>query len=393
MDKKIRVCMVTSSFPPDYGGGAMQALSLCSKLIDKEIELFVVTKNNKGENNIKELVNNIAVYRLGNALEASVKFPFCVKVFLFLLSMRNSFDVVHSHGVYPFALTSIVLSKLLRKKCLVKMTIFGGDDPETIMGRKLGWLQIKILSMADRIISTSSELSESYKKFKLPDKKLVKIANGVDLNKFRPADIKEKISLRTKLGLPIDNIIATFVGLINKRKGIDLLIKAWKIIKKRCPNIKLLLIGPNSKDSTISIDENYISDLRQVIKQYNLENDICFTGQVAITDQYLRASDLFVFPTRGEGLPNALLEAMACGLPCIATKITCIEDIITIGYDGLLFEPEDFEHLSKFVIWLSQNPEIRKNIGLQARATIENKFSMNIIAAQYSTLYRELLQK
>ncbi len=383
--------MLTGTFPPYYGGGAKQALSLCKKLKEKGIIPLVIARNHGMKRNNTDIVEGINVYRLSGNGSVLKRHSSLLRILQYLLSLNKAFDILHVHGVYSYSLAGLLISKLLGKKVVLKMANFGGDDPDTIKNRTFGNVQLKIFSLADKIISTSSQLTDTYKKSNLPKNKLAEIVNGVDTEKFKPISLSEKISLRKYLGLPINEIIACFTGLINERKGIDLLVEAWKNIKDTSENIKLFLIGPNKKEGGISVDDKYIEFINREIKKYKLDTYITFTGMLHNIEQYLQASDIFVFPTRGEGLPNGLLEAMASGLPCIATKIPCIKDIIKNDVDGYLFNSGNFDQLTELIIKLSQDANTRHGIGINARATIEQRFSLNTITDKYIALYHELL--
>ena len=124
----------------------------------------------------------------------------------------------------------------------------------------------------------------------------------------------------------------------------------------------------------------------------NLSNHVCFLGLQRKVEKYLRCADLFIFPVReGEGLSNSLLEAMACGLPIIASDIEANQDLLIDGNNGLLYLQEDYLDLYSKILLLHRDYYRMKNIGEMARKTILAKYSINTIAAQYNKLYHSLL--
>jgi len=383
--------MLTGTFAPNYGGGARQALALCRKLEERGVSSFVVTKRNGKGQMPRQRVQGIDVFRLNRGTSKIQRKLYFVRVLGFLLSQKNSYEIIHAHGIFPFTYAGIIAARLQGKKILAKMITSGVDDPITIKRRFLGGIQLKMFLLIDKIISISSELSASFKECCSQRHKLVEIPNGVDTAKFRPSTDKEKTQLREKLTLPAEQTIFTFVGVINQRKGVGVLVEAWKESAGNIPSAVLLLVGPRSKSENDNADEDYVNKLSEKIKNNNLMKNIILTGHVDNPEEYLKASDVFVFPSWREGLPNALLEAMSCGIICIAAKIACVTDTISDGKDGLWFRPGDVKHLAELMVQTAGDCETRKLIGHNARATIESRFDLDKIADRYVKLYKQLL--
>jgi glycosyltransferase involved in cell wall biosynthesis len=107
---------------------------------------------------------------------------------------------------------------------------------------------------------------------------------------------------------------------------------------------------------------------------------------------YLQAADLFVLPSRAEGLSNALLEAMAAGLPVVATRVGGTADVIISGENGLLVPPEDASALAEALTSLFQNTARKEELGCAARRTVETRYAISSVAACYLELYQRLAQ-
>jgi len=274
------------------------------------------------------------------------------------------------------------------------MSQFGTDDPLAIARRPGGGIQLRLLNTVDRLVSISSELSASARACGLAGK-LVEIPNGVDTARFAPVPPAAREQLRRDLGLPARDVVVLFVGLIKDRKGIDLLVDAWCAYQKQLSGARLLLLGPRdfSTPGVTTIDEPFIRRLETTIEQAGLTDRILFLGYQRNVVPYLQASDLFVFPSRREGLPNALLEAMSCGLPCVATRLPCLADFIESGRNGLLFEPENGEQLATSLMELARDPAGRQKLGQAARATVEARFSLDQVADRYRALYEGLMNR
>ncbi len=380
--------MVSLAFYPAYSGAGIQAWRLCQKLIQKGVQINVLAENT--DKSIQsETIGEIPVWRLPERGHGRIgALSFALRMFRFLIKERGNYDLLHIHGAYWYSQVVILACKLLRKKSIVKMSMLGDDDPLSIRDKQLfGRLGFRLLGLADRIISTSRELSDSYHRSMLPIDKLMEIPNGVDIEQFGPVSSQEKRKIRKNLGLPLDGIIVTFTGEICYRKGIDLLIRAWDEVAREYPSARLLLVGPNNDN----LEDPYVRSLHHQINELNLADKVLFTGRVNNINQYLQSSDVFAFPSRREGMPNAVLEAMGCRLPCVAMETSCVSDIITDGVNGLIFESENSQQLAQHILHLIREPAFRHQLGNAAWKTIVNKFSLDSVSERYLKLYEELL--
>jgi len=125
--------------------------------------------------------------------------------------------------------------------------------------------------------------------------------------------------------------------------------------------------------------------------QAGLTDSVVFTGRVDNVDDYLRVADIFVLPSTTEGMSIALLEAMAVGLPVVASRVSGTVDVIKHGKNGLLFEPGNGTGLTDCIISLIESPNRQAELGSQARKTVEQHFSLDRIADRYAALYGSLL--
>jgi glycosyltransferase involved in cell wall biosynthesis len=123
----------------------------------------------------------------------------------------------------------------------------------------------------------------------------------------------------------------------------------------------------------------------------DIADNVHFIGQVANVDEFYQLSDIFVLPSYAEGMPNALLEAMACGLPVIASRIGGVVDVVEEGKTGILFESGNVAELSSALKRLLEDGALRRKLGAEARKTIIEKFSIDKVVYEYIGLYKKLL--
>jgi glycosyltransferase involved in cell wall biosynthesis len=393
----IRVLMLSFLFPPTFAGGTKQALELSKALRAKKVECLFMGANFQNAKAF-EIFEGSPVYRLKTASSTRLKYlVYSLKVCCKLFILQKRVDLVFLHSLRPFSLFSVILAKLLRKPVLITLTLIGNDDPESLSRKSFLWrVEAKSLRVADKIICKSSAIKDICLKRGLREQKLVSIPNGVNVEQFKPiADRQEKSAIRKRLGLLESAFVVTFVGRVSPRKGCDILFDAWEALYKKYPQLTLLLLGPYEKSVNAEYDERFEQRLSELVENAR-ERNIKFLGSIphAQIAQYLRLSDCFVFPSRREGLPNAVLEAMASGLPTICMRIPGItDDIIESGIDGIILDNYDSHELALAIEAIVNDSELAKSLSSNAVRKIRERFSIDFVATKHKELYRSLIDK
>ncbi|MDO8734644.1 MAG: glycosyltransferase family 4 protein [Elusimicrobiota bacterium] len=372
---KLKICMLIARFYPITGGTELQAQRLSETLINSGHEVFVLTARLKGLKKY-EVLNGLPIYRtfaLGQNFISS--FCFCFSSFLFLIKNLKKYDIIHVHLASSHAFSAVFIKELFSKKIVLK---FGGaratGDIRTSLSKPFGKLKLKIIKKYfDVFVVPSNEIHKELTVFGFPIQKIVKISNGVNTDYFKQVSETDKLNLRKELNLPEKGFIAIYTGRLEKGKGIEFLIKQWSAVK----NVDLLILGSGSLESEL--------------KKPDIENNIHFLGFKDNIKEYLQASDIFILPSFGEGLSNALLEAMSCGLVVIANKIPANEEVITNNINGIIIDILDERELTLTIDKLTKNKELLDKLGNHARETVKNYFSITRIADLYITLYKKIL--
>lgn len=387
----MRVVMIASQVPPAYGGAGQQALALSKKLVESGAEVSLLTGNQLGAPR-SEMVDGVKVLRLRAGLplvsgdgrtrssEVFKSLWFCMWIISVL--SRNRYDVIHVHGSYWYSVAAALLSKLRRIPLIVKVTRLGEDDAQTVATKQIkrvpiGKLYGFALANASVTISLSSEIRKRQKAY-YPQTPTLEWPNGVD-TEFFCRDESLKKSSRDRLGLN-KKFAVLFVGYLAPHKGVGTLVRAWQeFVSDR--NATLILAGPHS-----GFYRELDSDLVDFAK--SAEN-VLVTGKVDRDEllQLYSAADLFVLPTKAEGMPNSLLEALATGLPAIATRVP---GTIEIGEN------------STGIWWMAENTEteLLKQLELayearnepEFRGALGPEFSLDSVAERYLSLYESLLE-
>lgn len=395
----MRICMFFSIFPPRYGGGTKQALKLARALRDKGVDIFFVALSDHPEQKCRGVFEGFDVYFIPlNNLDIFIegrsplhsKILLIVKLFAKFFTLRNKYSIIHLQGLaYPYTTLSM-LAKALNKKIMAKISMLQetnfGD-----CGRTFGRISRYSALRIDKLISISSMIRDKLIDDDFERSRVLFIPNSVDIRNYRPLQPDEKFELKREMNIDSGTII-TFVGGITYRKGADRLISIWHPIYERYPDSQLILIGPRSGEEGASGDRFCYDEVKREIGEYRMVDRVSFTGRIDNVEKYLQISDLFVFPSRMEGMPNVILEAMACGVPAVSYRVSGVDDIISDGENGYIVDIGDESGFSEAVTDLLDNERKRENFSRRAREEIVNRFSLDFVSDQYILVYRSLLE-
>jgi glycosyltransferase involved in cell wall biosynthesis len=386
---------------------------------------MVVTLRLKRQWEPKELLHGLPVIRVGGfyKLDGTLRigrlgiWPASIGVFLVLWRRRHTYDVIHTFQMSPLAAAVALVGKLTHKPVVIRIMAVGptgekisqaepraltadtltdtsflqidpfevhgvqGDISDmlrnTLGGRKI----FDFLRKSDSYYQALSTRSVSYlSSWGIPLKRIVYIPGSVDTEKFRPA-----AEQRPDPGRPERMI--TCVARLEYQKGIDVLLHGWGRMISTCSEWqiqstpKLRLVG----DGTLR------PQLERMAAELNIRDSVEFMGLRPDVVELLQQSWGFVLPSRTEGMPNALLEAMACGLPCIATRVSGSEDIIADGLNGILVESEQPVQMADALRRVMEDTELAERLGREARVTVVREYQLAQRVDRCLALYRELL--
>ena len=388
-----RICVLVDSFYPIIGGGEIHTKTLCEHLIHKGLAVFVITRRRKKDNEDRDLVGDIPVYRVPpSGMPRWGKYLMFFPAFAKLVQMRRDYDVVYISVFRSIGILGLLVAKLLGKKCVlragVREEMSGRNFLDEYRHKKLGlpfirvflFIRNAILRQADGFVSISKAIQDDFRYTGVPTAKIWHIPNGVDTALFIPVSSDRRNILRHLLGLPNRKIFC-FTGKLNKGKGLELLLDVWVSVADIHPEAHLLLVGGGENQFL-----SYENQLKNFVAKNRLEESITFTGYVPSVVQYLQAADFFVFPSESEGMPNSLLEALSCGLPVLASRIDGITDIVTHTVDALLFEARNREQLRECIDLVLNDPNIASRLGTSGRDTVERRFSQKTMVDEYYRL-------
>jgi glycosyltransferase involved in cell wall biosynthesis len=260
------------------------------------------------------------------------------------------------------------------------------------------WLLFKAFS---RTIFLTEELRRLYAaELGAVGKGVRTIPNGVDLKRFRPAeDTAERDRLRQQFGLSGAGPVAVFVGGVMRRKGLDVVLKGWNDVLQRHPEARLVVVGSMEGRTSHQHNPGLASDLAAYCAEVRALRGGCFrpesvllAGEADDPAPFYRAADVFVFPSRLEGLPNALLEAMASGLPCVTGRFAGIpRDGEELGKQGSEFlvlghDPAEWTRCLNELL-ADEGFARRRELGGAARRWVESHHDLERILDAWAALY------
>jgi glycosyltransferase involved in cell wall biosynthesis len=234
-----------------------------------------------------------------------------------------------------------------------------------------------------RVIAISESVKEHLiNDFKVDEKKIDVIHNGIDIDKFKNQNSKIKIDIKKELGLG-DRPVIGIVARLSDVKGHVYLIEAMRDVINALPEAQLLIVG----------DGKMRQELINLTRSIKIEKNVHFIPSVKDTRDVLSALDVFVMPSIKEGLGLALMEAMAFGLAVIGSDVGGIKTLIQGGYNGLLISRKDSPALSKAILELLKNPQKRKTLGDNAKVFISQNFSQEKMARETEQAYLKCIKQ
>jgi len=328
----------------------------------------------------------VSIKKIEEVTEAA---QFCVKRFRMrkgpnlLGSLRiwsqakcGAFDIVHTHGYKADILMGLIAWR--RRGFGLIATVHGWTNVEDFTRLRLyEWLHRKMLRAMDAVVVVSNSLF-SDPRLKQIRKKLYIVRNGIALD-------TKNTKLET-LEDPITNfvqgafVVAT-IGRLSPEKGHEILLTAFKLFLQTGAYAKLVIIGDGVKRDK----------LLRAVSRDGLDNDVFLTGYRNDAKKFLPLFDVFVLPSLTEGTPITLLEAMAAGVPVVATAVGGVPDVLDYGAAGIIVAPNMPESIAKALVELHRSPELRQQLTRRAYECLVEKYSIRACVQSYQRVYEKVL--
>ncbi|KPL25761.1 MAG: hypothetical protein AMJ72_13375, partial [Acidithiobacillales bacterium SM1_46] len=291
---------------------------------------------------------------------------------LWLWSRRDSYDAIHVHMAKTLAAVAGLVRPYLKATLMVKISgaweFNGGILDPALRGQPLYRIFNWCIRRADTLQCISQYTYQMLRDAGYPRERLRLIPNAVDLKRFAVTMGQgERLDDRRHV---------VFVGRVERVKGLEVLLDAWT------------RIGADAARLTIAGNGTERETLMRIAGERGISANISFPGEIRNVGELLATADIYVQPSFQEGLPNSVLEAMAAGLPIVATRISGNEDVVCDGENGLLVPAGDTEALRAALQRLIADRTLGARMGERSRAVIEERFSLPAVIGQLEAAYR-----
>ena len=362
------VLLVVDQFPKNLGGGERIALRLASLLPGYGYRVSILTFFVHAESRVQSLAScPLYVLPLGRTYDwTALKAALRLRRFVRDQKVRIVQTFFESSDIWAGTVTRLFSDTRL---------IWSRRDLGILRARKHRTAYRALAGLPDAVFAVSDEVRNyCIQTDRIRPQKVHTIYNGLDLPPFAPMEKS------------MDRPLIVTVGNIRRVKGHDVLAQAAAIVLQSFPEARFSIAGE-------VLEQDYFGELQELIGKLGLSGKLHFPGNVTDLYSYLSAADIFVLPSRSEGFSNALIEAMAAGLPAVATDVGGNAEAISEGVNGFLVPPEDPEQLAEAIMKLIANPQLAKNMGQSGRSTVLDRFSTESMMRKTVDVYGQLLSR
>jgi glycosyltransferase involved in cell wall biosynthesis len=381
---------VTGAYHPEISAAGVQCRAAAAALGDRVRFSVLATAVDRALPEV-EIVDGVMVYRVPvDVRDRTSKMRATLRLASRLAKTGRAADVIHVHGFSQKNVPVAMMAKLAGTPVVLTLHTAGQDEPDVVRAR--GRLAYWAFRSADLVLSVSPSLSDRYLGAGLPAARLRLVPNGIDTNRFRPADAAERRALRRELGWPETAPIVLFVGFFSRDKRPDLLFRVWRNLAATAGSGAMLVYVGATAQPYYEIDDSLSREIRNGAEAIGRGSQVRFVSPTNEVEKHFRAADVFVLPSAREAHPLALLEAMASGLTCLATRLPGATNvIIDDGVNGRLFPVDDEAALARALHDALTDRPHAAAMGVRARETVETRYDIRQTAERWRAAYAEVL--
>ncbi|MEC1272124.1 N-acetyl-alpha-D-glucosaminyl L-malate synthase BshA [Bacillus subtilis] len=364
---------------PSVGGSGIIATELGKQLAEKGHEIHFITSSIPFRLNTYH--PNIHFHEVEVNQYAVFKYPpydLTLASKIAEVAERENLDIIHAHYALPHAVCAYLAKQMLKRNIGIVTTLHGTDI--TVLGYdpSLKDLIRFAIESSDRVTAVSSALAaETYDLIK-PEKKIETIYNFIDERVYLK---KNTAAIKEKHGILPDEKVVIHVSNFRKVKRVQDVIRVFRNIAGKT-KAKLLLVGDGSEKSTAC----------ELIRKYGLEDQVLMLGNQDRVEELYSISDLKLLLSEKESFGLVLLEAMACGVPCIGTNIGGIPEVIKNNVSGFLVDVGDVGAATARAMSILEDEQLSNRFTKAAIEMLENEFSSKKIVSQYEQIYADLAE-
>jgi glycosyltransferase involved in cell wall biosynthesis len=363
---KINMLQLVNGFA--IGGGEMKVLELVQRLDKSRYNITVCSVGQGGplEDEFRKIVKRVEIF------DKKFSFDFSLVTKVARLMKEQDIEILQTTLFYADIIGAYAAY-------LAKVPVVVSWEPVTgPFAFRHYWSYKLAMQKIDRVVAVSEDIRQRViRERRLSPDKVMTIHYGVDLEKFAPED---QMLTRADIGVSDDHLVLGTVARFDHPKGHKYLIDAAPEIVRQFPNVRFVFVG----------DGPLRSDVEQQINRLELNDYFILLGFRRDVKQLLGLFNLFILPSVSEGLPNAVLEAMACSNPVVATAVNGVVEVVEEGKTGYLVPPQNSARMTEAVIKMLASPQNMKEMGKKGRERVANHFSVEQQIDKFEELYYAL---
>jgi glycosyltransferase involved in cell wall biosynthesis len=397
----VAVLVVSTYYPPVLGGSETAAVQLAEFLVSRGHQVTVVTKRTRLDVPVEETRNGVSVVRVppGGDRTAWGKWLALPAITRELLRRRHHYGVVVCVDYRAVALGALLARRFTRRPVILLAETDGvlsfAAVRRLLERLRLGGVADPVIRLlqglykhADGYPCISRSIEAETRSAGVPEERIHYLPNHVDTREFSPATAEQRAALRARRSIAPDTRVAVVVGRLSREKGQLEALRAWKIAGLE--RALLLLVGPDMPGDPWDAGP----EAREFVRREGLEGRVVFTGGVVRSDipDYLRLADLSIQPSHFEAFGTAAIEAMAAGLPVVASDVGGLKDFVEPGVNGMRVPPRDPEALARAIAALMGDDAGRSALSEGARRTAL-RFDTDRVLGQFERLIDDVARK
>ncbi|UAT29239.1 N-acetyl-alpha-D-glucosaminyl L-malate synthase BshA [Bacillus badius] len=364
---------------PTVGGSGVVASELGKLLAEKGHEIHFITTGRPFR--LNRMYPNIYFHQVDVNQYSVFQYPpyeIALANKIAEIIKREELDILHVHYAIPHAVCAILGRQIARSSIKIVTTLHGtditvlGHDPSLSAAIRFG------IEESDAVTAVSHALISQTMDVIYPKKKIQPIYNFIDERVYRKRPANDR--LRQELGIADEDKVIMHVSNFRSVKRVPDVVRVFKRVREKMP-AKLLLVGDGPEMTIVC----------KLVSELQLEGSVLFLGKQDNLEELYALSDLLLLLSEKESFGLVLLEAMACGVPCIGTNVGGIPEVIEHGRNGFISELGDIESMTAQALQLLTDEEFYQKASEQALKTVQTRFDSQKIVHEYETLYFNLL--
>jgi glycosyltransferase involved in cell wall biosynthesis len=394
------VLILTPYFFPIIGGVESNAERLAHYLVAQHVPVQVLTKRVRRHLPDEEDRDGIAIRRIGPGGERSSfgKWLLTPAVVRWLIRHASKYDVVCCVDYRATGVAALLARRVTGRAVVFQAQTTGvlsGDNVDPLLrslgisatgsiARAVKWPIRALYRGADAFACISRDIERETLACGVARERVHYLPNAIDMTHFRPADPAERDRLRQQLDLSADRVVCLFVGRLSREKGVLELLEAWRLLQ---PSDALLVVaGPDMTGHAWDAGASG----RAFVERHGLHASVRFVGPLADVAPMIKAADLVVQPSHFEALGLSAIEALACGVPLVASEVGGLLDFVVDGENGRLCPPQDPPALAACIGPLLSDAGARARLAARARESVLHEYDEQVVFGRMRALFDRL---